>query len=74
MIVKERATYLNTLASRCLRPPRDDGKQTLDDALTLGIKVNMITGDRRLLTDDHRYIGNKDRQIGNDCRLVAGHR
>lgn len=45
-------------------PPRDDTKQTIDDALALGIKVKMVTGDqlaiaketgRRLGLGDHMY-------------------
>ncbi|KAG0145691.1 hypothetical protein CROQUDRAFT_45420 [Cronartium quercuum f. sp. fusiforme G11] len=45
-------------------PPRDDTKQTIDDALTLGVKVKMVTGDqlaiaketgRRLGLGDHMY-------------------
>jgi len=45
-------------------PPRDDTKQTIDDALALGVKVKMITGDqlaiaketgRRLGLGDHMY-------------------
>jgi H+-transporting ATPase len=27
-------------------PPRDDTKQTIDDAITLGVKVKMVTGDQ----------------------------
>ncbi|TDL22773.1 plasma-membrane proton-e [Rickenella mellea] len=45
-------------------PPRDDTKQTIDDALALGVKVKMVTGDqlaiaketgRRLGLGDHMY-------------------
>lgn len=45
-------------------PPRDDTKQTIDDAQTLGVKVKMVTGDqlaiaketgRRLGLGDHMY-------------------
>ncbi|KAH9806696.1 hypothetical protein DFH28DRAFT_1168688 [Melampsora americana] len=45
-------------------PPREDTKQTIDDALTLGVKVKMVTGDqlaiaketgRRLGLGDHMY-------------------
>ncbi|KDQ07298.1 hypothetical protein BOTBODRAFT_38916 [Botryobasidium botryosum FD-172 SS1] len=45
-------------------PPRDDTKQTIDDAIALGIKVKMVTGDqlaiaketgRRLGLGDHMY-------------------
>ncbi|KAF9495095.1 ATPase [Pleurotus eryngii] len=45
-------------------PPRDDTKQTIDDALSLGVKVKMVTGDqlaiaketgRRLGMGDHMY-------------------
>ncbi|KAJ7462014.1 hypothetical protein FB451DRAFT_1371056 [Mycena latifolia] len=45
-------------------PPREDTKQTIDDALALGVKVKMITGDqlaiaketgRRLGLGDHMY-------------------
>lgn len=28
-------------------PPREDTKQTIDDALALGVKVKMVTGDRK---------------------------
>ncbi|WAQ82713.1 hypothetical protein PtA15_3A77 [Puccinia triticina] len=27
-------------------PPRDDTKQTIDDAVSLGLKVKMVTGDQ----------------------------
>ncbi|KAE9397306.1 HAD-like protein [Gymnopus androsaceus JB14] len=45
-------------------PPREDTKQTIDDALSLGVKVKMVTGDqlaiaketgRRLGLGDHMY-------------------
>jgi H+-transporting ATPase len=45
-------------------PPRDDTKQTIDDAIALGVKVKMVTGDqlaiaketgRRLGLGDHMY-------------------
>jgi H+-transporting ATPase len=45
-------------------PPRDDTKQTIDDAQALGVKVKMVTGDqlaiaketgRRLGMGDHMY-------------------
>ncbi|KAI0628694.1 plasma membrane H+-transporting ATPase [Trametes polyzona] len=45
-------------------PPRDDTKQTIDDALALGVRVKMVTGDqlaiaketgRRLGLGDHMY-------------------
>lgn len=45
-------------------PPREDTKQTIDDALALGVKVKMVTGDqlaiaketgRRLGLGDHMY-------------------
>ncbi|KAF7336383.1 Plasma membrane ATPase [Mycena venus] len=45
-------------------PPRSDTKQTIDDALALGVKVKMVTGDqlaiaketgRRLGLGDHMY-------------------
>ncbi|KAF8905185.1 plasma membrane ATPase [Gymnopilus junonius] len=45
-------------------PPRDDTKQTIDDAMALGVKVKMVTGDqlaiaketgRRLGLGDHMY-------------------
>ncbi|KAH8918110.1 plasma-membrane proton-e [Atractiella rhizophila] len=45
-------------------PPRQDTKQTIDDALALGVKVKMVTGDqlaiakeigRRLGLGDHMY-------------------
>ncbi|TCD67347.1 plasma membrane H+-ATPase [Steccherinum ochraceum] len=45
-------------------PPREDTKQTIDDAVALGIKVKMVTGDqlaiaketgRRLGLGDHMY-------------------
>jgi len=45
-------------------PPRDDTKKTIDDALALGVKVKMVTGDqlaiaketgRRLGLGDHMY-------------------
>ena len=45
-------------------PPRDDTKQTIDDAVALGVKVKMVTGDqlaiaketgRRLGLGDHMY-------------------
>lgn len=45
-------------------PPRDDTKQTIDDALAMGVKVKMVTGDqlaiaketgRRLGLGDHMY-------------------
>lgn len=45
-------------------PPREDTKQTIDDALLLGVKVKMVTGDqlaiaketgRRLGLGDHMY-------------------
>lgn len=45
-------------------PPREDTKQTIEDALTLGVKVKMVTGDqlaiaketgRRLGLGDHMY-------------------
>ncbi|EFI27078.1 plasma membrane ATPase [Coprinopsis cinerea okayama7 len=45
-------------------PPRDDTKQTIDDAIALGVKVKMVTGDqlaiaketgRRLGMGDHMY-------------------
>jgi H+-transporting ATPase len=45
-------------------PPRDDTKKTIDDALELGVKVKMVTGDqlaiaketgRRLGLGDHMY-------------------
>ncbi|KAF8140963.1 HAD-like domain-containing protein, partial [Mycena galopus ATCC 62051] len=45
-------------------PPRSDTKQTIDDALALGVKVKMVTGDRlaiaketgrRLGLSDHMY-------------------
>ncbi|KAL7416405.1 plasma membrane H+ ATPase [Mrakia frigida] len=45
-------------------PPRDDTKQTIDDAQALGVKVKMVTGDqlaiaketgRRLGLGDHMY-------------------
>ena len=45
-------------------PPREDTKQTIDDALELGVKVKMVTGDqlaiaketgRRLGLGDHMY-------------------
>lgn len=45
-------------------PPRDDTKQTIDDALAFGVKVKMVTGDqlaiaketgRRLGLGDHMY-------------------
>jgi len=45
-------------------PPREDTKQTIDDALILGVKVKMVTGDqlaiaketgRRLGLGDHMY-------------------
>ena len=45
-------------------PPRDDTKQTIDDALSLGVRVKMVTGDqlaiaketgRRLGMGDHMY-------------------
>jgi H+-transporting ATPase len=47
-----------------LDPPRDDTKQTIDDAIALGVKVKMVTGDqlaiaketgRRLGLGDHMY-------------------
>ncbi|KAJ7092061.1 HAD-like domain-containing protein [Mycena belliarum] len=46
-------------------PPREDTKQTIDDALALGVKVKMVTGDqlaiaketgRRLGLGDHMYL------------------
>ncbi|KAK7062322.1 hypothetical protein R3P38DRAFT_2834703, partial [Favolaschia claudopus] len=48
-------------------PPREDTKQTIDDALALGVKVKMVTGDqlaiaketgRRLGLGDHMYPAN----------------
>lgn len=45
-------------------PPREDTKQTIDDAIALGVKVKMVTGDqlaiaketgRRLGMGDHMY-------------------
>ena len=45
-------------------PPREDTKQTIDDAIALGVKVKMVTGDqlaiaketgRRLGLGDHMY-------------------
>ena len=45
-------------------PPRDDTKQTIDEAMALGVKVKMVTGDqlaiaketgRRLGLGDHMY-------------------
>jgi len=45
-------------------PPREDTKQTIDDAMALGVKVKMVTGDqlaiaketgRRLGLGDHMY-------------------
>ncbi|KAK1226240.1 hypothetical protein PQX77_010822 [Marasmius sp. AFHP31] len=45
-------------------PPRDDTKQTIDDAIAMGVKVKMVTGDqlaiaketgRRLGLGDHMY-------------------
>ncbi|KAG8989761.1 plasma membrane H+-ATPase [Tulasnella sp. JGI-2019a] len=33
-------------------PPRDDTKQTIDDALSLGIKVKMVTGDQLAIAKD----------------------
>ncbi|PPQ88780.1 hypothetical protein CVT25_010466 [Psilocybe cyanescens] len=45
-------------------PPRDDTKQTIDDAVALGVRVKMVTGDqlaiaketgRRLGLGDHMY-------------------
>ena len=45
-------------------PPRDDTKQTIDDALALGVRVKMVTGDQlaiaketghRLGLGDHMY-------------------
>ncbi|KAI0696067.1 plasma-membrane proton-e [Cytidiella melzeri] len=45
-------------------PPRDDTKQTIDDAILLGVRVKMVTGDqlaiaketgRRLGLGDHMY-------------------
>jgi H+-transporting ATPase len=45
-------------------PPREDTKQTIEDALALGVKVKMVTGDqlaiaketgRRLGLGDHMY-------------------
>ena len=45
-------------------PPRDDTKQTIDDAIALGVRVKMVTGDqlaiaketgRRLGLGDHMY-------------------
>lgn len=45
-------------------PPRDDTKQTIDDAMALGVRVKMVTGDqlaiaketgRRLGLGDHMY-------------------
>ncbi|KAI0042080.1 plasma-membrane proton-e [Auriscalpium vulgare] len=45
-------------------PPRDDTKQTIDDAMAFGVKVKMVTGDqlaiaketgRRLGLGDHMY-------------------
>jgi len=45
-------------------PPRDDTKKTIDDAMALGVKVKMVTGDqlaiaketgRRLGLGDHMY-------------------
>ncbi|EAU89252.1 plasma membrane H(+)-ATPase 1 [Coprinopsis cinerea okayama7 len=45
-------------------PPRDDTKQTIDEAMSLGVKVKMVTGDqlaiaketgRRLGLGDHMY-------------------
>ena len=45
-------------------PPREDTKRTIDDALALGVKVKMVTGDQlaiaketgcRLGLGDHMY-------------------
>ncbi|THH06122.1 hypothetical protein EW145_g4304 [Phellinidium pouzarii] len=50
-----------------LDPPREDTKQTIDDAIALGVKVKMVTGDqlaiaketgRRLGLGDHMYLAN----------------
>jgi H+-transporting ATPase len=32
-------------------PPRDDAKQTIDNAIALGIKVQLVTGDQRAIAN-----------------------
>ena len=45
MLIQRRRFELIGLLS-IFDPPREDTKQTIDDALLLGVKVKMVTGDQ----------------------------